>query len=171
MSDIENIQKTYREYYNNMLRNGKIPYGDTSHGIWGKSIIEEVYELFKQIKLGRYASFLDLGSGDGCVCAVASLFTKSTGIEGDAKLYKDSVNICNELGLDMDFINDDYSNFDLSKFDIIFIFPDIPFFRKLDGMLKGYKGKVIVYGDYFLPSNMNLIKDLRKSGINALLYK
>lgn len=168
MSNIEQIKKMYREYYNGMLQMGKIPYGDTSHGTWGKAIIEEVYELFNKIGLDKYSSFLDLGSGDGCVCAVASLFTKSTGIEGDVKLYQDSVRLCD--GLNVDLINDDYSDFDLSRFDVIFIFPDVPFFRGLDAKLKDYKGIVIVYGDYFLPANMNLIQDLRKIGINALIY-
>ena len=153
--------KEYRAYYNYLLNNGKMLWRDTKLGFWGKAVIDEVYETFKNIKMQNYESFLDIGSGDGCVALVASLFTKSTGIEIDKDLLIAGVNIRDRLGLSCSFINADFRHIDLNEYDVIFINPDMPFHRGLDSLFKNYKGNLIVYGKHFLPSFMRLKKDMK----------
>jgi hypothetical protein len=61
-------------------------YKVTSVGLWACSLLEEILDLFEQLDLGRYRHLADLGSGDGRVVLVGSLFTRATGIEADAEL-------------------------------------------------------------------------------------
>ena len=167
----DQIKKEYDAYYKFLLKNGNLLWRDTKLGFWGKVIIEEIHELFKQINLEKYNHFLDLGSGDGSVVLLASLFTKASGIEIDDDLLKAGVNIRNKLKLNADFVHGDYNLHDIHQYDVIFVNPDKPFYRELDTFLRDYKGIVIVYSEHFLPSDMKLVKDLRKQNVNALLYK
>jgi hypothetical protein len=146
------INKEYESFYKNIILNGKIPVRDTAVGIWGVSISENVFELFKKINLQKYNNFLDLGSGDGKVVLIASLFTKSTGIEFDEELYKKSCEIKDKLKLNAEFIQGDFLEQDLSKYDIIFINPDKGFHKGTeDKLLKELKGKLLVYNFVFEP--------------------
>ena len=95
---------------------------------------------------------IDLGSGDGKVVLIASLFTKATGIEYDKELVKKSAEIRDKLGLKCDFIRGDFLKHDLSKYDVIFINPDKGFHKGTeDKLLKELKGKLIVYNFVFAP--------------------
>jgi protein-L-isoaspartate O-methyltransferase len=127
--------------------------GDTSKGFWGAAITEHIYEFFKKIKLQNYKNFLDLGSGDGKVVLIASLFgVKSTGIEIDDDLVKTSESIKKELRLKAEFIKGDFFKQDFSKYDIIFINPDKGFENGVeDKLLKELNGKLFVYNQIFLP--------------------
>ena len=40
----------------------------------GPSGTQDIYDFFVKIKLERYKNFIDLGSGDGKVVLIASLF-------------------------------------------------------------------------------------------------
>ena len=65
---------------------------------WNASIAGEVYEAFKKIKLNKFKNFLDIGSGDGKVVMIASLFCKNAeGIEIDKSLHNKSVQIKNKF--------------------------------------------------------------------------
>ena len=148
------IKEEYDAFYKSFLKKGKIPCYDTEVGIWGVSVSNNIYEFFKKIKLGKYKNFLDLGSGDGKVVLIASLFTKATGIEYDKKLVKKSIEIKDKLGLKCDFIQGDFldSGFDFGKYDIIFINPDKGFHKGTeDKLLKEMKGKLFVYNFVFQP--------------------
>ncbi len=106
----ENIKQEYDAFYKSFLKKGKIPYYETEKGVWGISVAEYLYEFFKQINLEKYKNFLDLGSGDGKVILIASLFTKATGIEYDKKLFEKSIKIRDKLKLKLyinqvDFLN------------------------------------------------------------------
>lgn len=127
--------------------------GDTSKGFWGAAITEHVYEFFKKIKLQNYKNFLDLGSGDGKVVLIASLFgVKATGIEIDPDLIKISKRVKGKLKLKGNFIKGDFFKHDLSKYDIIFVNPDKGFENGLeDKLIKELKGKLFVYNQIFLP--------------------
>ena len=41
------IQKEYDNFYRSLLKQGKMPVRDTEVGIWGVSVTENVYNLFK----------------------------------------------------------------------------------------------------------------------------
>ena len=138
----------YAELSNSFLKKGNLPLGPTEVGYWGSSSMTEVYKLFKKIGLGKYKSFVDLGSGDGRVVAVASLFTKSFGIEGDKELCNIANDMMRKLGFSAEFIYANYDDEDLSVYDVIFIFPD----KKdniLNEKLKKMKGILVVYGPNF----------------------
>jgi len=129
--------------------------GDTEKGFWGASITEHLYEFFKKINLQNYKNFLDLGSGDGKVVLIASLFgLKATGIEFDNDLIKKSKKIRDELKLKADFIQSDFLKHDISQYSVIFVNPDKGFERGLeDKLIKNMnpKAKLIVYNQIFLP--------------------
>lgn len=149
------LKQKYQEFYNSFYKKGSIPLGDTEKGIWGAAITDHIYEFFTKINLEKYKTFIDLGSGDGKVVLIASLFgVKAAGIEFDKDLIEISIKIRDELGLSGDFIQGDFLKQDLSKYDIIFINPDKGFAYKLENkLLKEMKpnAKLFVYNDIFLP--------------------
>lgn len=152
------IKAEYDDYYKSFLKQGKIPVWDTKVGIFGASVSDFVYEFFKKIKLSGYKNFLDLGSGDGKVVLIASLFTKSTGIEFDKELVdksneiKEKIGLKADFGLKTEFICGDFLKQDLGKYDFIFINPDKGFDKGLEEkLLKEMKGKLFVYNFVFAP--------------------
>lgn len=126
---------------------------DTEKGIWGTSGMDNVFALFKRIRLGQKKHFLDIGCGDGRVVLVASLFTKATGIEIDKNLIKKGNEIKARLKLkDANLICDDFFSHDFSKYDIFFINPDKGFHHGLEKkLLVEMKGKLLVYNNIFMP--------------------
>lgn len=131
---------------------------DTSYGIWGPSSMLDVFELFSKMSLDEKKGFVDLGSGDGRIALVASLFTDSLGIEGDesldaiAKSAKETlISRIPELTR-ASFINGDYTQQDLSKYEILFTFCDhawnADFERKLQ---RECRGVLLSYNRIFLP--------------------
>jgi hypothetical protein len=153
------LRQKYEEFYKSFYEKGSIPVGDTEKGIWGAAITDHLFEFFKLINLEKYKTFVDLGSGDGKVVLIASLFgVKATGIEFDKDLIETSIKTREELKLDAEFIQGDFLKHDLSKYDIIFINPDKGFQLKLENkLLKEMKqnAKLFVYNNIFLP---NLLK-------------
>ena len=94
MDDIpfNEIKKEYDNFYRSLLRIGRLPMWSTEKGFWNASIAEEVYEVFKKIKLNQFKNFLDVGSGDGKVVFIASLFCKNAdGIEIDQFLHNKAI--------------------------------------------------------------------------------
>ncbi len=86
------IKQKYDDYQNHLLKKGKLLLKDTGVGYWGITPLQETYELFKRINLGSYKNFIDLGSGDGRIVFLASLFNISAkGIEFDAPLVNSSL--------------------------------------------------------------------------------
>ncbi|MBW2981989.1 methyltransferase domain-containing protein [Candidatus Woesearchaeota archaeon] len=150
------LKQRYEEFYNSFYERGSLPVGDTEKGIWGAAVTDHIFEFFKKIKLQNYKTFIDLGSGDGKVVLIASLFgVKAVGIEFDSDLIETSVKIRNELGLSADFIQGDFLKQDLSSYDIIFINPDKSFELKLENkLLKEMKpsARLFVYNNIFLPN-------------------
>jgi hypothetical protein len=150
------LKQRYEEFYKSFYKKGRIPIGDTEKGIWGAAITGHIFEFFKQINLQKYKTLVDLGSGDGKVVLIASLFgVKAVGIEFDQDLIEISTKIRDELKLKAEFIQGDFFEHDLSKHDIIFINPDKGFEYKLENkLLKEMKPKtkLFVYNNLFLPN-------------------
>src|SRR3989344_348569 len=100
MNDVvfNNLKKEYDSFYRNLLKMGRLPMWSTEKGFWNASIAEEVYQAFKKIKLNKFKNFLDIGSGDGKVVLIASLFFKNAeGIEIDQFLHNKAIEIKNKL--------------------------------------------------------------------------
>ncbi len=167
----ERIKKEYKEFYNSLLKKGRVPVWDTKKGIFGTSNIGNVFELFKQIELEKYNHFIDLGSGDGSVVLVASLFTKAIGIEFDKKLHEKAVEIRNKLKLDVELVCGDFLEHDLSKYDPLFINPDQGFHKGLGQKLqKEMKGTLLVYNFIFTPHNLKKGKTLWFDQVPVTFY-
>jgi len=168
----ELIKKEYEEYYNSLLRKGKLPLGATEKGFWGAAVAEEIFELFHKLNLRKYRSFIDLGSGDGKVVLIASSFgIDAVGIEFDKDLFKKSIEVRKEFDLKCDFMNSDFYDADLSKFDLIFVNPDAPFEKELESkLLKEMKGKLIVYGAQFKPKALKHEENFFINGTEINIY-
>ena len=156
MDDIVFIQikREYDDFYRSLLRQGKLPMWTTSKGFWNASISDEVYAAFKKVRLRRFKQFLDIGSGDGKVVLMASLFCESAeGIEIDNFLHDKANDIQKKIGItNATFHNKDFFEHDFSQLDMLFLSPDAPLERGLENKLqKEMKGKLIHFGHYFHP--------------------
>lgn len=102
-------------------------------GFFGSSELVYLFELFQEIDLKSYWSFADLGSGDGRIVFLASLFTSSVGVEKDKELYRLSLKRKEELGdlilSPTEFRNNDFYKESLDGFGLVFINPAIPFYQ------------------------------------------
>ncbi len=155
------INKAYDDYYRSLLSKGKLLVRDTDAGIWGYASASVCFEFFKKINLDKCKNFIDLGSGDGKVVAIASLFTNSIGIEADKELVDDSLKIKEGLVKHKiiqpercKLIKDDFlkQEYDLSKYDIIFINPDKLFTLEFEQKLvKELTGTLYIYNNIFAP--------------------
>ena len=148
------IKKAYDNFHRSLLKDGKLPMWSTSKGFWNASISDEVYETFNRIDLHKFKNFLDIGSGDGKVVLIASLFCKNAeGIEIDDFLHNKAQQIKNKFGIkNAVFHNKDFFEHDFSKYDVLFLAPDAPLERGLENkLLKEMKGKLIHYGHHFQP--------------------
>lgn len=167
------IKQRYDEFHKELLKQGKFSFKSTEKGYWGISVLDDVFELFKRIKLDNYKSFLDLGSGDGRVVLTASLFTKATGIEFDKELHNWSLQLMKELKLTQNaaFLNTDFLQHDLSKYDIIFCFPDQPMSRYIEPkLLKELRGRLIVHGPHFHPLQLKKLETMDVNGTFVSVY-
>lgn len=128
---------------------------DTSYGFFVPSNMDKVFELFSMIELQKYRNFVDLGSGDGRIVLIASLFTKATGIESDSELHKESLEMMNKLGLKARFEQGDYMEHDISRYDAVYMYPDKKISPGLNKKLKKeLKGELIIYTNMFLPKEL-----------------
>lgn len=166
------VKEKYDQYYKFLLQDGQFLFKDTKDGSWGVSITEEVFELFDKLNLSQYNSFLDLGSGDGKVVLLASLFCKAVGIESDDELYEISHKMKKKLQIhNATFLHRNYFNHDFSQYDVIYILPDKPFRRGLQAKLQEeLKGILIVYGNHFLP-NLKVKEQIILTGTTITIYE
>ena len=152
------IKAEYDKFYRDFLKKGQLPMGDTEAGFWGTAATDDIMELFRKIHLEKFESFIDLGSGDGKVVLIASLFTKAAGIEFDKDLHAKAVEIREKVGISAEraeLICGDFLKHDLSKYDIVFINPDKSFDRGLEEKLKKeLKGILLVYNMVYAPDSM-----------------
>lgn len=152
--NFEIIKAKYKEFYDSFILNGKYPLRDTEKGLWGTADLDNVFELFEKIGLQNYDNFLDLGSGDGNIVMVASLFTNSTGIEFDQELHEIAKKMKKELNLTATLKREDYLKANLKKYDVFFIFPDNEFSKGLEKKLiedMKPEAKLFVYQNIYTP--------------------
>jgi len=171
------IKGEYDSFIKHLLKNGRLPAKDTGIGYWGITHCDDLYELFTRISLQNHKSFADLGSGDGRVVLIASLFNvKAIGIEADRWLIEQSTHIRRKLDLpnfrNTRFLMDDFMKRDFSTVDVIFVSPDKPFHRGLEVKLANeLKGKLIVHGHEFQPEFMKKESEHIINGDKFCVYK
>lgn len=134
---------------------------DTKKGIFGTTDISLFAEFCEQINLASKKCFVDLGSGDGRLVLLASLYTKAIGIEFDTDLVQKSVAHQQELfgrGCDVSsaiFLEQDYETFDYSECDVLFSFADHFFTPEfLEKLKKEFTGTLYVFQGVFLPEGL-----------------
>ncbi|MFH1510937.1 MAG: hypothetical protein ABIF10_04535 [Candidatus Woesearchaeota archaeon] len=148
------IKGEYDRFYTWLLSRGRLPLKDTGVGYWGIAVADDIYDLFKRLELNRCRNMIDIGSGDGKVALIASLFTKATGIEIDEELHNKAVEIKNKLKIKAKLLLGDYHDHDLAKYDLVFYHPDHANHRLELKLLEELKGKLILYGGHNHPTSL-----------------
>lgn len=171
LKKFELIKKKYDDYAKSLLRQGKLPLRRTELGFWGNSVCDEVFELFNKINLEKYKSFIDLGSGDGRVVLIASLFTNAKGIEIDKELIEKSKQFNKELELDAEFIHGDFHKHDIKDYDIVYSFPDKSInFDLQQKLMKELNGRFILYGPHLFPVLLKKNDEFFVQGTKVAIY-
>jgi len=154
------------------IREHKKPYHYTGKGVFAPTDLLLAKAIFDKIGLGRFDSFIDLGSGDGRLVFLASYYTRSTGIEIEKELAEDSIESKRLLNIDCNLLCQDYLSVDLSKFDIIFISPDTHFHHGLEKKLKDeLNGILIVNSPLYLPRFLKRIDSFTIAGMPISMFR
>ena len=173
----DTLKKTYDDFERFLLKNGQLTSKDTGIGFWGVTPLKDLTILFQNMKLKDHKHLLDLGSGDGRVVFLASLFgVKATGIEFDPWLTNVALDVKNKLEIphfeNVSFLKQDFNDHDISKYDVVYVSPDQPFHRGLESKLKKeLNGKLIVHGHEFLPSSLKKENDFLIDGERFTIYR
>ncbi|MFO7710377.1 MAG: class I SAM-dependent methyltransferase [Candidatus Woesearchaeota archaeon] len=161
------IKQEYENLLHKRLKEGRLPLKDTGIGYWAITSTDDIYALFRKINLHEYKSFIDLGSGDGRVAAIASIFTKATGIEYDKELHEIAASMPHSAQL----IQGDFMEHDLSAYDIIFINPDKHSVELEEKFHNELNGTLIVFGNEFHPKTLSHVQTIIPHVSPATLYK
>ena len=167
------IKSEYEAFYRELLKKGVLPMWGTSKGFWNASISDEVFDAFKKINLFKFKNFLDIGSGDGKVVMIASLFCRNAeGVEVDEFLHKKAEELKSKLSIKNAILhNKDFFDHDFSKYDALFLSPDVPLQRGLEKkLLKEMKGTLIHYGNHFHPNSLKKKSGFLVNGTQVGLY-
>ncbi|MBD3248435.1 hypothetical protein GF336_00130 [Candidatus Woesearchaeota archaeon] len=156
--DMREKFRKIKDYYSRIVEEtGKVKV--TGYGVWGGSDCDIIFNFFKKIKLQDYENIVDLGSGDGRVVLIASLFTQAIGFEMDKQLMRLAKEGRDALGIDAEFRTEDFYKENLSRYDCMFIYPDKHSYMKMRSkFLRELKGKLFVY-KIFKPNYLKKKKD------------
>jgi hypothetical protein len=128
-SAFKEVVSTYQRFYDSLRDRAGLPYRSTPLGMWAVSDARRVYEAFRFFRLSHYNHMAELGSGDGVVALIGSLFTRVTGYESDEELYVKALEIRDKLNLvRASFLKQNYLEADLSPHDFLYLYPDKPFY-------------------------------------------
>lgn len=169
----QKIKKEYDNFYKILLRKGRLPLRTTRKGFWGHVPADDIYNAFKRLNLQKHTTFLDLGSGDGKVVLIASLFCKrAVGIEMDDELFKKSLEIQKNVGIpNAIFFNNNFYDQSVSGFDTVFVYPDKPMHRNLEEkLLNELTGKLLHCGHHFHPENLQKEGQIHVNGTQFTVY-
>ena len=174
---IEKIKAMYAAFEQFLLKNGIALMLDTGIGYWGVTNLNDLNEVFQQIELHKHKHLLDLGSGDGRVVLLASMFgIKATGVEADDWLMNCALDMKRKLNFphfqNVLFLKDDFMKMDIQKYDILYVSPDKPFHRGFEQKLqKEMTGKLLVHGFEFLPHALQKEKEFTINGEKFGVYR
>ncbi len=150
----------------------QLEYKGTRSGMWAVSDPVEVYGAFCHFQLARYEHLADLGSGDGRAALIGSLFTRTTGYETDEELYRKSLEIRDRLRIkNARFMQEDYLLADLSQYNLLYLYPDKPFYALEDKLRAGWQGHLLVNGPHFPPRHFRKIAECPPSVGRFVLYE
>jgi len=147
------INDYFGEHDRKFMQRGSYQLSEAKDGIWAPSNLFAVYQAFGKFDLGNCKHFLDLGSGDGRVVFVASLFTRASGIDSDENFHEKAMNHKEALGIKTIFINKDILQHDLSNYDVFFMYPGESFIQEfVEKLKKEARGKrLIIYNKIYTP--------------------
>jgi hypothetical protein len=180
------LNNTYKNFQEFLLKKGFLFTKGTNLGFWAgtpmKGLFEVLHELWEKdekVKAKKNKiKFCDLGSGDGRVVLLASLFeiNKAVGIESDEWLHNVSKHIKDHRNIktrcNIKFSQTDFNAHNIKDYDYVFIAPDRPFHRGLeDKFLEELEGKLIVHSNIFFPKKLNKIKDYEIEGAKFSVYE
>lgn len=169
----QQIKDEYSSFYRELLSKGRLPMWDTGKGFWSHTITDEAYAAFKKIGMDKRHSFIDLGSGDGNVVLIASMFCKrAVGIEIDNSLFRKSLEMQKKLNMpNAIFFNSDFYDHSISEFDVAFVYPDTPMHRGLEKKLVNeLRGKLIHHGHHFHPQSLKAEQQFMINGSLFTVY-
>ena len=168
----QKIEAAFERFYQELERNGGLPYRSTVSGMWAVSEAKEVYRAFCHFRVDQYNHMADLGSGDGVAALIGSLFTQVTGYETDEVLYMKSLEIRDELKLaDVRFLLQDYFLADLDPYDILYLYPDKPLLSLEERLGPAWCGHILVNGPHFPPRYFNKVAESPLAVGNFVLYE
>lgn len=124
----------------------------TEVGFWGVSHLDDVKDFFEQKRFAKDTKFLDLGSGDGRVVLVASLYVDAVGVEFDEELISRSREAAKKLGMDVSFIQEDFRSLDWSLFDVLYSYADQRWDSFKEKLLSELSGELYCYHDTYRPN-------------------
>ncbi len=171
------LEGAYDSFVKWLLRRGQLPARNTVVGYWGITPLRETRELFDRLNIGSHASLLDLGSGDGRVVLLASLYgVRAHGIEFDPALLNTAIHIKSRLNLPVfsraGFSEGNYMDHDFSGYGVVYISPDKPLHRQgLERKLsRELKGSLIVHGWEFFPRSLRVKEQHVINGEKYIVY-
>ncbi len=175
---LQSIADEYRDLAGKLLQQGKF-LKNTTEGYFAGARIDDIHAIFEELNLGKYKNFIDLGSGDGRVVMMASVYTQATGVETDTDLHNVALKMQQQLKnknkslkkttfLNANFMQDIH----FGDFDVLFINPDQRFYELEKKLRKEMKkdAVLIVYNAVFKPLNMNLQRKIGESVSAGFIY-
>jgi hypothetical protein len=167
------IKAAYQDFYKRLnLLEDTPPYRSTKSGMWATSVAEEIYRAFCHFELDQYNHLADLGSGDGIVVVIASLFTQATGYEIDEWLYQQSIKLSHSLNLSKaTFLRKDFLQANLTGYDMLYLYPDKPFYELEERLLATWSGRILVNGPHLPPRYLRKTADCKSSVGRFVLYE
>lgn len=151
MGSFEQIKEYFKAKDHARIASGRLPMRSTEAGFWGVSHLDDVKDFFEKKQFSTNTKFLDLGSGDGRVVLVASLYVDAVGVEFDQELVNESRQAAQELGLNVSFICDDFIHVDFSSYDVLYSYADQRWDRYKDKLLSELSGELYCYHDTYHP--------------------
>lgn len=164
---VESVKARYAKLMEDRLRNGKLPLKDTGIGFWSISSQDDIYAMCTALNIEKYKHVVDLGSGDGRVTAIMSLFAKTTGIEYDEELH----NMAQRMNEKANLIKGDYLCHDISAYDMVFLHPDQTSQRLQKKLKDELKGDLVVYGAEFHPKGLTKIRQFKAGTTPVTVYR
>lgn len=164
------IERLYGAWYAELSAQGATHARPTPRGLWAPSAPRDVYALLERLSAHGCKQFADLGSGDGLVTCIASLFCPATGIECDPALVERACAMRNRLGLTAQFICADYLAADLSSYDLLYVYPDKPLYSLEEALAARLKGRLVVYSVHFPLKRLRLLETVRLGTCQAAVY-
>jgi hypothetical protein len=167
------VKTAYQHFYQRLkLLENSPPYRSTKSGMWATSAAEEIYRAFCHFELDQYRHVADLGSGDGIVVAIASLFTRATGYEIDEWLYQQSIKLSHALKLPKaTFFRKDFLQANLTGYDLLYLYPDKPLYELEERLLATWSGRLLVSGPHFPPRYLRKTAECKSSVGGFVLYE